>query len=256
MHRTASINEYSTRYSEAIDSRATTKPDAWRLQSATNKQGSAGTLTEWPAGVTVVPDHCDSRAEIHGAHISFTMPVQLDGGAAAATPGRFLSEVEERFHQISDDVYQQRLAFGVAREQARKDLPLSTYTEAYWKIDLHNLLHFLGLRMDSHAQLEIRQFANAIYDIVKQLYPNVAEAFEDYRLNAVTLTGPELRLLPRVLDWVYGQAAPAPIVPLDLWRFVVGLVAICPSEWRLAQKLPREVAEFHDKLVKMGVVAA
>lgn len=266
-----SVNEYSTRYSEAIDSRATTKPDEWRLQATTNKQGSDGVVTEWPAGVQPTP-HANGRIEIAGAHIPYTMPIQLCGTEDDVTPGDYLTEAETRLHRITDAVYNARLRFGVAREQARKDLPLSTYTEAYWKIDLHNLLHFLGLRMDSHAQLEIREYANAIYDIVKQLYPNVAEAFEDYRLNAVTLTGPELRLLPRVLDWVRqlamtgvpadrptSVALPAPtasVTATDLWRLVGSFATICPDDWCRATKLPREVIEFHGKLVKMGLVAA
>ena len=73
-----------------------------------------------------------------------------------------LSQKEATFHRAARELYEERLAFGVAREQARKDLPLSTYTEAYWKIDLHNLFHFLSLRMDEHAQAEIRAYAEVI----------------------------------------------------------------------------------------------
>src|SRR5262245_31264404 len=123
-HRTANVNEYSTRYSEAIDAAQATAPGDWRLQSATNKQGSGSTA-----------------------------PVEI---------GEELSSRELALQRLAREVYQERLAAGVAREQARKDLPLSTYTEAYWKIDLHNLLHFLSLRMDSHAQHEIRSYANII----------------------------------------------------------------------------------------------
>jgi len=70
--------------------------------------------------------------------------------------GGMLTEREAQLQQLAREIYQERLQLGVAREQARKDLPLSTYTEAYWKIDLNNLLNFLALRMDSHAQFEIR----------------------------------------------------------------------------------------------------
>src|SRR5512142_2446038 len=115
-HRTANVNEYSTRYSEAIDAAEATSPHGWRLQSAGNRQGSSGVLP-------------------------------TDAGAR-------LSDEEAALQQHARSVYEARIAAGVAREQARKDLPLSTYTEAYWKIDLHNLLHFLGLRMDIHAQQE------------------------------------------------------------------------------------------------------
>jgi thymidylate synthase (FAD) len=93
-------------------------------------------------------------------------------------------------------VYNERVEKGVAREQARKDLPLSTYTEAYWKIDLHNLLHFLVLRMDNHAQFEIRSYANVIgHEIVRRWCPIVWEAFIDYRLRGSTLTRLEIDVI-------------------------------------------------------------
>lgn len=163
-NRTASVNEYSTRYSEAIDSAHTTLPGEWRVQSGTNKQGSGGFLPE----------------DI-GADLSLT---------------------EDRFLQAAREVYDERLKAGVAREQARKDLPLSTYTEAYWKIDLHNLLHFLSLRLDLHAQEEIRAFARAINSIVKVWVPETWHAFQDYRLDAMTLSGPEVAVLVRLLSGV------------------------------------------------------
>ena len=106
-----------------------------------------------------------------------------------ATAGGELTAEEGRFTARRGSVYHKRLALGVAREQARKDLPLSTYTEAYWKIDLHNLLHFLELRMDGHAQWEIRQYAETIgREIVRPLLPLVWEAFVDYRLTAMALS--------------------------------------------------------------------
>jgi thymidylate synthase (FAD) len=87
----------------------------------------------------------------------------------------------------------------VAREQARKDLPLSTYTEAYWKMDLHNLLHFLSLRMDDHSQWEIRQYARIIgEDIVANWCPITWEAFLDYRMNAMALTGLEIEIVEAI----------------------------------------------------------
>lgn len=150
-HRMASVNEYSTRYSEAIDSAAKTSAGKWRLQSGRNKQGSSGYL----------PD----------------------------AQGALLTAAEEFLHAALRDAYQQRLDAGVAREQARKDLTLSTYTEAYWKIDLHNLLHFLSLRMDAHAQEEIRAYATVIGEkIVSKWVPHAWEAFLDYRLNSMTLS--------------------------------------------------------------------
>ncbi|MFM7033929.1 MAG: FAD-dependent thymidylate synthase, partial [Planctomycetia bacterium] len=108
-HRTASVNEYSTRYSLAIDSMQTTADGEWRSQATNNRQGSAGLVAE--------------------------------------AEGRRLTQSEADLQGMARRVYEERLGAGIAREQARKDLPLSTYTEAYWKIDLHNLLHFLALRM-------------------------------------------------------------------------------------------------------------
>ena len=88
---------------------------------------------------------------------------------------------------------------GVAREQARKDLPLCIFTEAYWKIDLHNLLHFLHLRMDIHAQVEIRRYAETIgREIVRPLFPITWEAFEDYRLGAIHLTRLDAGVISRL----------------------------------------------------------
>jgi thymidylate synthase (FAD) len=157
-HRTASVNEYSTRYSEAIDDMQTTLYNEWRLQASNNKQGSDGFLPT------------------------------LDGAE--------LSEKEQDFHKLAREIYQERLEMGVAREQARKDLPLSTYTVAYWKIDLKNLLGFLSLRMDSHAQKEIREYATIIgEEIVAKWVPNTWEAFNDYSVNSTYLTGLESEII-------------------------------------------------------------
>jgi len=176
-HRTANVNEYSTRYSEAIDSQQRTEPDGWRLQSGNNKQGSEFGNLEWPDG-NVIPGY--------------------------QHPGEYLTARENGLLQRSEEVYQERLKSGVAREQARKDLPLSTYTEAYWKIDLHNLLHFLSLRMDSHAQKEIRDYATIIGDeIVSKLFPMTWEAFTDYRLNGMFLTGLDIKTIQEMMKSAY-----------------------------------------------------
>ena len=172
-HRTASVNEYSTRYSEAVDARQETSPDGWRLQSKSNKQGSSGLLESWDE--TQIGEHSERRIYDN--------------------PGDMLSFHEREFHERAVQVYQERLECGVAKEQARKDLPLSTYTIAYWKIDLHNLFHFLKLRLDPHAQLEIRQYATVMASIVRKIVPMAWEAFEDYVLNASTLTRLDKELL-------------------------------------------------------------
>jgi thymidylate synthase (FAD) len=162
-HRTANVNEYSTRYSLAINATQATAPGEWRTQAASNRQGSGGALDE--------------------------------------ATGRELSTAEQEFQVAARRLYEQRINAGVAREQARKDLPLSTYTEAYWKIDLHNLLHFLALRMDSHAQEEIRWYATTIGEqIVRPLFPLVWEAFVDYRLDSMFLTRLDREVIHRLMD--------------------------------------------------------
>jgi thymidylate synthase (FAD) len=160
-HRTANVNEYSTRYSVAIDAAQTTGADQWRFQAKGNRQGSGGNLS---------PDL-----------------------------GQQLTEQETEFQEQARRIYNVRLEAKVAREQARKDLPLSTYTEAYWKMDLHNLLHFLALRMDEHSQQEIRQYATIIGEkIVANWCPITWEAFQDYRMNAMALTGPETEIVSAI----------------------------------------------------------
>lgn len=157
-HRTANVNEYSTRYSIAIDAAQCTEPDEWRTQSETSRQGSTGYLSP--------------------------------------SIGKRLSAIEKELQKKAREAYEARIAAGVAREQARKDLPLSTYTEAYWKIDLHNLLHFLNLRMDVHAQEEIRAYATVIgEEIVAKWVPIVWEAFLDYRRYAVHLSRVEAEII-------------------------------------------------------------
>jgi len=162
-HRTASVNEYSTRYSVAIDSMQSTTPDQWRTQAVQNRQGSG-----------------------------IELPVDL---------GEKLTADEHHFQNQARQLYLQRLEAGVAREQARKDLPLSTYTEAYWKIDLHNLLHFLALRSDEHAQAEIRAYARTIgEEIVAKLFPVVWEAFGDYRVRSMNLTALDVGVIQRLMS--------------------------------------------------------
>jgi len=195
-HRTASVNEYSTRYSEAINACQKTDEDHWRSQATDNKQGSKGLVTHWAEGFTETlpagvfrPETTERGQE--GAWI---------GKDYYSSPGVYLSEREKEIQCLAREVYEERLRLGVAREQARKDLPLSNYTEAYWKLDLHNLLHFLSLRLDHHAQKEIRDYANAIAEIVKVWVPNVWEAFEDYRLQAVTFSRMEVAGLKHLLE--------------------------------------------------------
>ena len=203
-HRTANVNEYSTRYSIAIDAAQRTAGTHWRAQAQGNRQGSAG---------------------------------QLD-----AETGQRLSQRERQLQDLAREVYQERLELGVAREQARKDLPLCTYTEAYWKVDLHNLLHFLALRMEPHAQLEIRQYAQLIGErIVSQWVPLTWEAFVDYRLQALALTRLDTRIIAALSE---RGAAAAEAEAREL-----GLLDAGPK----GLKRNRERAELETKLERLGL---
>lgn len=107
-------------------------------------------------------------------------------------------------HFINSDLLYQELLntegeFKIARELSRTVLPVSSYTEWYWKIDLHNLLHFLRLRLDDHAQYEIRVYAETMSKIIKDAFPMVWEAFEDYKLNSLNVTRPEKEIIIKLL---------------------------------------------------------
>ncbi|MEG8947025.1 FAD-dependent thymidylate synthase [Rosettibacter firmus] len=203
-HRTANVNEYSTRYSIAIDATQKTSPTQWRIQAKDNKQGSDGFLNE----------------EI----------------------GKKLSQREEELQNFAREIYQERLELGVAREQARKDLPLSTYTEAYWKIDLHNLLHFLSLRMDSHAQYEIRSYANVIgNEIVSRWCPITWEAFQDYQMNSLSLSANEIKIVNAIIHNKIDDAL----------KIAKELGWLNKIENRLVRN--RERNEFEEKLERLGL---
>jgi thymidylate synthase (FAD) len=144
-------------------------------------------------------------------------------------------------------VYQERIDAGVAREQARKDLPLATYTEAYWKIDLHNLLHFLALRMDSHAQLEIREYATAIGEqIVAPLFPIVWEAFLDYRMQSMFLTRVDTEVIQRLTATAATDGTAPPFSE-------AAFLAAQDATWA-ALKRSRERDECRGKLQRLGLV--
>ena len=164
-HRTANVNEYSGRYSVMKEEFYRPEPEDIRYQSTVNKQGRS---TE------EVPDDLKNK----------------------------LLDVLKKSQGESYQDYDYFVEAGLARELARINLPLSLYTEWYWKIDLHNLFHFLALRMDPHAQYEIQQYAKIMGDMVKQIYPLSWEAFFDYRLTAQFFSGPELKVLKKNLDSV------------------------------------------------------
>jgi thymidylate synthase (FAD) len=207
-HRTANVNEYSTRYSLAIDASQSTSPDEWRSQAQTNRQGSGDPLKR--------------------------------------TTGEQLSTAEREFQGRARALYEERIKAGVAREQARKDLPLSTYTEAYWKIDLHNLLHFLALRMDEHAQFEIRSYATTIGEqIVQPLFPLVWEAFVDYRLESMFLSRLDREVIARLAE---RMASGGRAVASE-----EDFLAVQDLTWRELARC-RERDECREKLVQLGLL--
>jgi thymidylate synthase (FAD) len=155
-HRTANVNEYSARYSIVKDRFYHPTPENVRKQSASNRQGG-----EEPMDPVTAQEFLD-----------------------------YLARVERDYEQ-----YQRFIDKGVAREIARIALPASVYTEWYWKIDLHNLFHFLSLRMDEHAQQEIRDYADAMFALVRSIVPIAAEAFLHYNLGALHLSQLEAEAL-------------------------------------------------------------
>lgn len=175
-HRTASVNEYSARYSVLDREFYLPAPEDLAVQSKSNAQGR---------DESVSPDVADEIRRL----------LEQDARHAYSRYEWLLNEQPDGSPVDPDRP-------GLARELARISLPLSTYTQWYWKVNLHNLLHFLQLRADPHAQTEIRVYAEAMLGIVRRWVPVVAEAFEDYRLGAAELSGPMLTV---VRAWLAGE---------------------------------------------------
>ncbi|MGL4609666.1 MAG: FAD-dependent thymidylate synthase [Trueperaceae bacterium] len=162
-HRTARLNEISGRYSVMKDEFYTPQPEEVRLQSKRNKQGGS---------TQDVPDNLRNKI------------IQL---------------LHQEQQQLYGD-YETMLEDGIARELARINLPLSLYTEMYWQIDLNNLFHFLRLRMDWHAQYEIRVYGDTMAHITRAVAPLAYEAFEEHILHGRSFSRTELELLRGALD--------------------------------------------------------
>lgn len=162
-HRTANVNEYSGRYSVIKDEYYIPEIDNVRLQSKNNKQGGNEILTDADASTFLF--YLDTNSE------------------------------------DSYSVYKTAIDSGISREQARMALPVNFYTEWYWKIDLHNLLHFLALRCDSHAQQEIQVYGNAMLDLIKPVVPITVEAWEDYHpmRGGMLLTRIEVEMIQKYM---------------------------------------------------------
>jgi thymidylate synthase (FAD) len=194
-HRTASVNEYSARYSVLDD--GSYRPELAQLaaQAVHNRQGRGEALD--PA-----------RAK--------TVRERLDASAAAA---------EATYRWLLGDAPGEP---ALSRELARMVLPLSAYTQWYWKIDLHNLLHFIALRVDAHAQYEIRAYAAVLADIVEKWVPLTAAAFRDYRVEGAALSGRGLAAVKRLLKGERVDAASSGLSARE-WRELAALLDL-PDE--------------------------
>ena len=172
-HRTANVNEYSARYSILDREFYLPAPEHLAAQSAVNRQGR-GEVLSGDAAAHVLDLLRDDATRSYDHYVEM---LNEDEQGAPRDPERP----------------------GLARELARMNLTLNTYTQWYWKIDLHNLLHFLSLRADAHAQYEIRVYAEAMMETVKAWVPIAYQAFLDYRLGAVTLSAQMLAAVRRMV---------------------------------------------------------
>jgi thymidylate synthase (FAD) len=172
-HRTANVNEYSARYSIMDREFYIPEPQHLAAQSEINNQGRGADIS------------ADRAKEV--------MKILRDDATRCYDNYENLMNVREDGTVIDEG------AEGIARELARMNLTLNTYTQWYWKIDLHNLMHFLRLRADSHAQYEIRAYADVMLDTVKRWVPLTYDAFVDYRQGAVNLSAKGLAAVKRML---------------------------------------------------------
>ena len=213
-HRTANVNEYSARYSIVSDEFYLPEPDCLQSQSTDNRQGRDGQLTETSAN-----------------GVQWLM--QMVGDMTYDTYRVLLGERSSRDAEYPDDLIFDPYSVdsplldpeypGLARELARTVLPVSYYTEIYWKVDLKNLFDMLKLRTDQHAQYEIRMFAEAMYALIKPRFPLAAEAYEDYLRDAMHLSRMEVALLTALL---HGTTT---------------IDTIDPTDWGMSK---REISEF------------
>lgn len=205
-HRTASLNECSARYSELPDDFYLPEPEYLQSQSTTNKQGRAGEIFNQDKGL--------------------------------------IRKLMLEFNEQAYNLYQTFLNTGtiakdypgLSRELARIVLPVSIYTECYFKMDMKNFLHMAGLRMEGHAQKEIQDFANPMYEFAKKLFPATCEAFEDYQLYAKTFSRMELVLLKSIIKDLPNKHKSAGMLNLE----------IVESEAHKLGMSKREITEFMD----------
>jgi thymidylate synthase (FAD) len=196
-HRTANVNEYSARYSILDNEFYIPAPEHLAAQATTNRQGR-GAVLEGEAARRVLEL---LRAEAERSYAGYAALLNEDEAGAPADPDRP----------------------GLARELARMNLSLNVYTQWYWKTDLHNLLHFLSLRADPHAQYEIRAYADAMLDTVQRWVPLACAAFLEYRMNAATISATGLQVIRRMLAGEAVEQAESGLSPRE-WRDLMAVL--------------------------------
>jgi thymidylate synthase (FAD) len=195
-HRMWSYNEYSGRYSEMKDEFYVPEENRITKQSSTNKQGSSSNILTWEDYTTFQ----NNKHAPEGQQLTFTNK---------SIPEEFQAE-----QKILREWYEDYVELGMSKELARINLPLSQYSEMYASVDLHNLFHFLKLRLDSHAQYEIRVYAEAIYQLIKPIVPIACEAFEDYTLNSKKLSGKDFTALKDLFGILIPEEESSKLEPL------------------------------------------
>ena len=196
-HRTANVNEYSARYSVLDREFYLPSPDQLCAQASSNRQGRGDPLG--PADAARVLSLLKADAETAYAHYEAMLNQREDGSPEDPERG------------------------GLARELARINLSLNYYTQWYWKIDLHNLLHFLSLRAEGHAQYEIRVYAEAMLEVVKRWVPGVYAAFLEYRMGGAQLSATGLAVVRRLLAGEAVTQATSGLGPRE-WRELMALL--------------------------------
>ncbi len=196
-HRTANVNEYSARYSILDNEFYIPAPEHLAAQAATNRQGR-GAVLEGKAAARVLDL---LRRDAERAYAGYVEMLNEDAAGNPRDPGWP----------------------GLARELARMNLSLNFYTQWYWKTDLHNLLHFLSLRTDPHAQYEIRAYAETMLETVKRWVPLCHAAFLEYRMNAATISASGLKVVRRMLAGETVDQASSGLSPRE-WRELMALL--------------------------------
>ena len=200
-HRTASLNEYSARYSIMTDEFYIPELEQIQQQSSTNKQGREE--SDW------------GFEERRGVQHAFQRS--------------FFNAYKEYEQLLGKD------GTGLTRELSRSVLPVGGYTELYWKANLKNFLHMIRLRADSHAQWEIQEYANAMYNLAKPLFPEVCQAFEDYQQDCMRLSRMEISLIKR-------------LVSIDKWNDLIDDQRSEDNVAKIYGLSKRELTEFKSKL--------